>query len=994
MIIMLPKEKDFEELIENSLLSLGYEKGSSSEFDLQNNLFLDDLFRFLENTQKEKLDEFKLNRGNNWEKEFINGLNSDIDRRGLIDVLRNGYEDCMMNGKFELFFNKPNTTDNKSDYEKYTQNIFKVTRQLKYSPKHNNTLDMVISLNGFPVIAMELKNQFTGQNVFNAIEQFKKDRDPKEEMFKFNRRVLVYFALDTDEVYMTTRLKGNSTFFLPFNRGNNRGKGNPEIEGKLKTSYLWEDILAKDSLLDILKRFYFIEKDKQNKAIFPRFHQLDAVRKIVEDVKKNKVGKNYLIQHSAGSGKTNTIAWTAHRLSSLHDENNEAIFDSVIVVTDRKVLDKQLQDAVYQLEHKHGLVVKIDDNKNSSDLAEAIMNRSKIIITTIQKFKYALEKIDSLEKRKYAVIIDEAHSSTSGENMNALKETLAGKSLEEAEKISEEEERKEKSSLDKMTELIEKRTNTDKISFFAFTATPKNKTMQVFGRIGADGKPHEFHLYSMKQAIEEGFILDVLKNFMTAKVYYKIGKSIADNPELDKSEGKKAVGRFVNLNNYNIRKKVETIVDDFAENRSMWINGKAKAMIVTSSRLHAVRYKLAVDQYIKEKGYDFKALVAFSGTVNDDDVEYTEVGMNSDAAKDINESNLPSIFDRDEFKILIVADKYQTGFDQPKLCAMYVDKKLDGVKTVQTLSRLNRTYPNKRTFILDFQNSVEDIQEAYKPYFEMTNIDEVTDTNLIVELFWQLREYGIFDETDVNKFADLYYTDNRSSEQDIMMNNIIDSGVYKYREIEEESEEEADEFKKKSRKFVSMYNFLIQVYPMKNLNFLRLRTYLSALIKKLPKKHSERLDLDDMLTLDYYKIKKMGKDDVTGEDISLHSGEGELRGLSERDESSVSEKQEEYLDDIIKKVNEIYGKDLTEDDRIALNECEDELKNDPDIVDIAKANSFEDWEKVFEDRYFNKAFFSIKKKNSAFAMDMLRDRNLKSFMIHHLASVIYRYVNK
>lgn len=422
MIIMLPKEKEFEELIEMSLLSSGYEKGSSSEFDLQNNLFLDDLFRFLENTQKEKIDEFKLNRGNNWKKEFINGLNSDIDRRGLIDVLRNGYEDCMMNGKFELFFNKPNTTDNKSDYEKYTQNIFKVTRQLKYSSKHNNTLDMVISLNGFPVIAMELKNQFTGQNVFNAINQFRKDRDPKEEMFKFNRRVFVYFALDTDEVYMTTQLKGNSTYFLPFNRGNNRGKGNPEVEGKLKTAYLWEDILAKDSLLDILKRFYFIEKDKQNKAIFPRFHQLDAVRKIVEDVKENNVGKNYLIQHSAGSGKTNTIAWTAHRLSSLHDENNEAIFDSVIVVTDRKVLDKQLQDAVYQLEHKHGLVVKIDDNKNSSDLAEAIMNRNKIIITTIQKFKYALEKIDSLEKRKYAVIIDEAHSSTSGENMNALYE--------------------------------------------------------------------------------------------------------------------------------------------------------------------------------------------------------------------------------------------------------------------------------------------------------------------------------------------------------------------------------------------------------------------------------------------------------------------------------------------------------------------------------------------------------------------------------------------
>ena len=399
---MLPKEKNLEEAIENYLVSIGYEQGHSQEFDLSSCLFTEDLFRFLEKTQKELLDEFKYNRGSNYKKAFVDLVNSNIRARGLISVLRNGVEDMMMNGKFQLFYNKPNLTTNKTDYKNYKQNIFKVTRQLKYSDKHNNTLDMVLSLNGFPLIVMELKNQFTNQNVYNAIKQFKEDRNPKESMFEFNRRVLVYFAVDTDEVYMTTELKGKNTYFLPFNKGNNRGKGNPPVEGKEKTSYLWEEILTKDSLLDIVKRFYFIEKDgtRDRRAIFPRFHQLDAVRKIVSDLKINKAGKNYLIQHSAGSGKTNTIAWTAHRLSSLHDENNDAIFDSVIVVTDRKVLDKQLQDAIYQLEHKHGLVVKIDDKKNSSDLADAINNRAKIIITTIQKFQYALPKIENHEKCK------------------------------------------------------------------------------------------------------------------------------------------------------------------------------------------------------------------------------------------------------------------------------------------------------------------------------------------------------------------------------------------------------------------------------------------------------------------------------------------------------------------------------------------------------------------------------------------------------------------
>lgn len=992
---MLPKERHLEESIENYLVSCGYEQGHSQEFDLQYCLFTEDLFRFLEATQKDLLDEFKSNRGANWKKAFLDLVNSNITKKGLISVLRNGIEDIMMNGTFKMFFNKPNLSSNKTALNNYKENIFKITRQFKYSTKNNNTLDMVLSVNGFPIIVMELKNQFTGQNVYNAIRQFKEDRDPKEKLFGFNQRVLVYFAVDTDEVHMTTKLKGSKTFFLPFNKGHNRGKGNPPVEGKEKTCYLWEEILRKDSLLDIIQRFYFVqEDDKKNKrAIFPRYHQLDAVRKIVADLEVNKAGLNYLIQHSAGSGKTNTIAWTSHRLSSLHDDEDNAIFDSVIVITDRKVLDKQLQDAIYQLEHKRGLVVKIDDDKNSSDLANAITSGVKIIITTIQKFPYALEKIDTLDKRKYAVIIDEAHSSTAGENMNALKQTLAGKTLEEAARNQEKEEKDEKSSMDKMSELIAKRTDLDNISFFAFTATPKNKTMQIFGRIGQDGLPHEFHLYSMKQAIEEKFILDVLKNYMPVSVYYKVGKKIADNPEFDKGEAKRAISQYVSLNEHNIRQKVETIVDDFVQNRIMWIGGKAKGMVVTASRLHAVRYKLAIDKYIKEKGYNMKALVAFSGTVKDEDEEFTELSMNKEVAPDITESNLPIMFEKDEFRILIVAEKYQTGFDQPKLCAMYVDKKLDGVKTVQTLSRLNRTYPEKQTFILDFKNSAEDIQEAYKPYFEMTNIDKVTDPNVVNDLWYQLHEYGVYHDEEVNDFAMLFYKDKRTNAQDGKMNNIIDKGVERYCFIEADDEMQAEEFKKKAQKYITFYNFLLQIYPLKNLNLLRLQVYLVALLKKLPKKGKERVDLNDMLSLDYYKLQKLGKDEKRGSDISLSYGDGELVGISENAEVRVNEAEAEYLEDIIKRINDVFGIGLTEEDRIIIDQYEEMFKQDKNIMDIAKANSYEDLVNTFAKSYFKRGIVKTKNRNDRLLKEILTNGNLQNFMVNYLAEKIYKEAN-
>ena len=886
--------------------------------------------------------------------------------------------------------------------KKYKENIFKVVRQLKYSDKHNNTLDMVISLNGFPIIVLELKNQFTGQNVQDAINQYRNDRNPKDKLFGFNERVLVYFAVDTDNVYMTTELKGAKTYFLPFNRGYNRGKGNPPIKNNVRTCYLWEDILRKDSLLDIVKRFYFIEEDGETKkktAIFPRYHQLDAVRKMVPDLEKNEGGLNYLIQHSAGSGKTKTIAWTAHRVANLQDSNNDPMFDSVIVVTDRKVLDRQLQDAIYQLDHKHGVVVKIDKGKTSTDLAKAIESNASIIITTIQKFPYALAKIKQLEKKKYAVIIDEAHSSTAGENMSALKETLAGKTLEEAAREEALEEKEEKTSMDKMAEIINKRTDLTNISFFAFTATPKAKTLEIFGRKGEDGKPHEFHLYSMKQAIEEGFILDVLKNYMTASVYYKVRKKIEDNPEFDKGDAKRAIRNFVSLTEHNIRQKVETIVDDFVENRMMWMDGEAKAMVVTPSRLHAVRYKIAIDKYVKEKDYNVKTLVAFSGTVTDEGESFTEESMNENdikayAQKGSKNIDLAKIFKKDEFKILVVADKYQTGFDEKKLCVMYVDKKLDGVKTVQTLSRLNRTYPNKKTFILDFQNDVEDIKKDYEPYFEMTNIEKCTNPNVVNDLWYQLQEYGIYRNEEVNDFAILFYKEKRTNSQDVKMNSIVDAAVERFNVLNIEDEKKADEFKKKAQKYITFYNFLLQIYPLKNLNLLRLQVYLVALLKKLPKKGKERIKLDDMLELDYYKLEKLGKNDKTGIDISLTYGEGELVGISETANSRVSEEHEEYLDDIIKKINNIYGIGLTEDDKIIIDHYEEMFKQDKTLMDIAKANSYDDLVNTFAKSYFKRGLIKTKKKNDKLVKEIFGNHNLQNFMINYLAKKIYDEVNK
>jgi len=551
----------------------------------------------------------------------------------------------------------------------------------------------VLSLNGIPIATAELKNPLTGQTWRNAVKQYKNDRDPKDQIFQFKKRALVHFAVDPDEVYMTTRLNGRSTYFLPFNKGNDNAAGNPVNPDGYKTAYLWEEVLQRDSFLDILARFIHLQIEERKldgktitteKMIFPRYHQLDSVRKLVADARANGTGNNYLVEHSAGSGKSNSIAWLAHRLASLYNDQDEKVFDSVIVITDRLVLDQQLQNTIYQFEHKQGVVQKIEED--STQLAQALTAGVPIIVTTLQKFPFVTDKIGDLPKRKYAVIVDEAHSSQGGESATELKGVLAAAAIrEEASKKAAEEGLPDYE--EEILRNMAKRGKQPNISFFAFTATPKYKTLEVFGQPGPDGKPRPFHLYSMRQAIEEGFILDVLKNYTTYKTYYRLVKSIENDPEVDKKKAARALARFVSFHPHNIAQKTEVMIEHFQHFTRHKIGGKAKAMVVTSSRLHAVRYKEAFDKYIAENGYSgIKTLVAFSGTVIDPEIRektYTEVGMNAG----IKEKELPKKFDGGEYQVLIVAEKYQTGFDQPLLHTMYVDKLLAGVQAVFRLSR-------------------------------------------------------------------------------------------------------------------------------------------------------------------------------------------------------------------------------------------------------------------------------------------------------------------
>jgi len=789
-------EKAFETAIEHHLVDTGgYEPGDRAGFDpvrcLDPGVFLD----FVKATQPKGWKYLQDLHGDRAEDTLLSDLCRalDSDHEGCLLVLRHGFK-CY--GKqFRAAYFAPPSGMNPDTKRLYAANRLTVTRQLRYSHRHTNTLDVVLSLNGIPVATAELKNPMTGQTWRDAVAQYRADRDRNDLIFQFKRRTLVHFAVDTDEVYMTTRLSGNSTRFLPFNRGAGNGAGNPENPHGCKTAYLWEEVLERDSLMDILARFidHQVEEQrlggkvrKREKLIFPRYHQLDCVRRLVAAARGHGVGTNYLIQHSAGSGKSNSIAWLAHHLADLYDENDDKVFDSVVVVTDRIVLDQQLQNTIYQVDHKQGVVQKIDTD--SGQLAEALASCAPIVITTLQKFPFVTEKIGELPRRNYAVIIDEAHSSQGGETATELKGVLAEAAIRE--KIAEY--AADETMPDHEQEIIRamaRRGRQPNISFFAFTATPKYKTLEIFGRPGADGKPEPFHLYSMRQAIEEGFILDVLQHYTTYKVYSRIVKSTAEDPRVDKRKAARALVRFIGHHPHNIAEKTRVTVEHFRNSTMARIGGKAKAMVVTPSRLHAVRYKQAFDKYISEQGYtNINTLVAFSDTVSDPDipgVEYTEVGMN----QGIREKQLPERFAGDDYQILIVAEKYQTGFDQPLLHTMFVDKRLAGVQAVQTLSRLNRTHPGKEdTFVLDFVNETDDILQAFQPYYERTVIGEQATPGQLYDLQAKLGGYQVYHQAEVEQFARAFYRprSQQTTADHGHLNACIDPAISRYRGLSED----------------------------------------------------------------------------------------------------------------------------------------------------------------------------------------------------------------
>lgn len=987
-------EDTFEAAIETALIeSGGYIKGDSNNYDASLALDTTTLFTFIKDTQLKKWEKIEKIHGASVEQKILNRLTKEIDLRGMLDVVRKGFIDYGV--KFDLAYFSPATSLNPETEALYQKNILTVTRQVYYSIKNKNSLDMLLSLNGLPMVSIELKNQFTGQTVENAKRQYRYDRDYKELLFQFKKRALVHFAVDTDVAFMTTRLNGAKTYYLPFNQGYNNGKGNPPNPNGYRTDYLWNEVWRKDSLLEIIGKFMHVETEdieiggkikKKETLFFPRYHQMDVVRKLVKEVRQTQAGENYLIQHSAGSGKSKSIAWLAYQLFSLHNNDNTRIYNAVIVITDRTVLDSQLQNTIYQIEHKQGVVQKID--KDSTQLADHLTRGGSIIITTLQKFPFVLDKIGDIPNRNYAVVIDEAHSSQGGEATKKMKEVLAGASLDEA-VAQEADTEEEDSSLDEIRKSMLSRGKQDNLSFFAFTATPKAKTLEVFGTPGIDGKPRPFHLYSMRQAIEEGFIHDVLLNYTSYKTYYKLSKAIEDDPEVNKKKAARAIGRFLSLHPHNLAQKTEVIIEHFRQVVSKKIGNKAKAMVVSGSRLHAVRYKREFDRYIKEKGYDtgdraIKALVAFSGKVIDDGIDFTEPEMNGFGYKELRKK-----FATDEYQLLLVADKYQTGFDQPLLHTMYVDKKLSGVKAVQTLSRLNRTASGKEdTFVLDFVNDRETILESFQPYYEVTTVEETTDPNHLYDLKTEIEKTQIIWQTEVDHFVEVYFSNTKAFKvkDQAKLNAYIDPAIERFKGLPDEAQ---DDLKNAVQAFTRLYSFLSQIMPFHDIDLEKLYTYLRFFQKKLPKPTlTEHFQLTDEVALEYYRLQKIEEGQ-----IALQKGEeGELSGVKE---AGVRYQKEEYahISEIIEVLNDKLGTDFTPVDQLFFDQIEEEMVQDETLAKQAQSNTKENFKYGFEDKFMDAVIERMEQNQELFAK-LMDDDQMATIVKRMLLDKVFKRLNE
>jgi hypothetical protein len=983
-------EKQYQKFIVEELRHLhGYIERRDKDFDRRYAIDSGMLFEFLRETQPDTMDALSKIYRDDLEETILGTINAEATKPkgGLIQVLKNGIE--LSNTTLRLMYTRPETTFNPELSAKYAANRFSVAMEVWSTEAEKERIDLVICLNGLSIMSFELKCNAAGQSYEDAIWQYRMERDPKSRLFLFKAGTLVNFAMDLQEIHMATRLAGDNTFFLPFNMGAgegvNAGKGNPNPKDDYAVSYMWKEVLAKDSVIELISKFIFLQtsekKDEltgkkrvEETLIFPRYHQLRAVRRILADVSENGSSRNYLIQHSAGSGKTNSIAWLAHRLASLHNAADEVVFNNVVIVTDRVVVDRQLQKAVMGLEHKSGLIRVMDDRATSADLAKALMGNTKIVATTIQKFPYIVDTVRGLQGKRFAVIIDEAHSSTSGKDMSAITQALGSGTQTDVDVE------------DMLADELRKNGKQANVSIFAFTATPKPTTLQLFGTQTPKGLWEAFDVYSMKQAIEEGFILDVLTNYITYDTFYRINKAIEDDPRCKTSDAKRQIARFVSLHETNIAQRIEIIIEHFRTTVASELGGTAKAMVITGSRQEAVKYRQAFEDYVARKGYpDIRALVAFSGkvTLDDDEHEYTETGMNG-----FPEAHLTSEFDKDDYRVLLVANKYQTGFDQPKLCAMYVLKALRGVSAVQTLSRLNRICPpfDKRTFVLDFVNSYEDIRNSFAPYYTTTMLSNSVTADGIYELEAKIDGYLVLDPDDIEKANELIYK-GKSTARD--QQKIVYYLQRAKQAIERLPLEEQLEFQALMKSFVRFYEFLIQATSFDDTDLHRKYNFITYLLRFFSVRHpGGGFDLKGMIEASNFVQKK------TGEHAKLKMVAKPVVKLPIAGALGLSEEKEATLSKIIAEINARTGQSFDEDVVTkSLLQIRDLLLKSDKLKTSALNNTEQDFEFSYYDA-IDDALLAGLGQNQEFFGILLNDDNVKQELMGIFASSIYDDLRK
>lgn len=928
-------EKNLEEHIEQSLVQSGYKSRLFSEYDRVNCSISEDVIGFIKDTQIKSYNKLQEQYGSDTDRKLISYINNLISSRGLIDVLRKGFTDrgC----KFRLLYFQPKNNLNSEHQELFQKNRFVVVRQLHYSTKNENSIDMGLFINGIPFMTMELKNQLTNQNIIDSERQYKYDRDPKEPLLQF-QRCIVHFCCDNDRVSMTTKLSGDKTRFLPYNKGID----NPDTGG-MRTEYLWKDILNPNSVLDILENFVHLSVEKEKEwsekeqrviekktelLVFPRFHQLEVIRKIRTTLLEEGVGKNYLIQHTTGSGKSYSIGWLSHLLTSLYKDPNDTkrLFDTIIVITDRKVLDQQLQYTIKQLEQTSGVVNPVD--VNSSQLKEYLEKGKDIIITTIQKFPRISETINELPNRSFGIIVDEVHSSQSGESSKHLKKSL---SKGEENEIDEDDEEDYTDVDRKILDEIRSRGKKPNLSYFGFSGTPKNKTLEIFGRKNSEGKFVPFHIYSMKQSISEGFTLDVLQNYTTYSRWFKLNKEVEEDRELPKNKVMEELVKYVDGHSITIKQKVKIILENFVKNTSKMIQGKGRGMVVVRSRRHCVQFYQEMKKQMTEMGLPYSCLVGFSGSVRMNGQEFTEDSLNKLPPK----VSIPEGVKDPRYRILIVSNKFQTGYDEPLLSSMYVDKTMGGLQCVQTLSRLNRKTSGKTdTFVLDFVNEPKEIYKSFKDYYENTMLEEETNPNRLYTIQNDIEGTHLFTKYEVDEFSNIFYNSNIPQEQ---LQPILNRVVDRWKEIEDEDQREL--FRSNIQSYIRLYGYITQIMTFTDLELEKLFVFVKYLNLKLPKRG--RPDVKDILIsvdLESFRIQQT----FSGK-INLEDGEkgGMLKGIDVGTSKGTEIQEMDLLSKIIGQINDVYGSEISEQDKLDLNKVKEKVYNDEGLQKVLNGDNSE-----------------------------------------------------